>query len=45
MARVLITEKLAERGLKTLVDAGHEADVQLDVDPEALLGAIGGRTR
>src|ERR1700679_615698 len=42
MARVLITEKLAERGLKTLVDAGPEADVQLDLDPEALLGAIAG---
>ena len=42
MARVLITEKLAERGLKTLADAGHEVDVQLDLDPEALLGAIVG---
>src|SRR5580692_8500533 len=42
MARVLITEKLAERGLKALVDAGHQADVQLDLDPESLLGAIVG---
>jgi D-3-phosphoglycerate dehydrogenase len=42
MARVLITEKLAERGLKALVDAGHQADVQLDLDPEGLLGAIVG---
>ena len=42
MARVLITEKLAERGLKTLADAGHQADVQLDLDPQALLGAIVG---
>src|ERR1700687_3904231 len=42
MARVLITEKLAERGLKTLADAGHQADVQLDLDPAALLGAIVG---
>ena len=42
MARVLITEKLAERGLKALADAGHQADVQLDLDPDALLGAIVG---
>ena len=42
MARVLITEKLAERGLKALADAGHQADVQLDLDPEALLDAIVG---
>ncbi len=42
MARVLITEKFAERGLKNLADAGHQADVQLDLDPEALLGAIVG---
>src|SRR5580704_11582282 len=42
MARVLITEKLAERGLKALADAGHQADVQLDLDPASLLGAIVG---
>ncbi len=42
MARVLITEKLAERGLKALADAGHEVDVRLDLDPKALLGAIVG---
>ena len=42
MARVLITEKLAERGLKALAEAGHEVDVQLELDPEALLGAIVG---
>ena len=42
MARVLITEKLAERGLKALAEAGHEVDVQLDLDPDALLGAIVG---
>ncbi len=33
MARVLITEKLAERGLKALAEAGHEVDVQLDLIP------------
>ena len=42
MARVLITEKLAERGLKALAEAGHDVHVQLDLDPEALLGAIVG---
>src|SRR6202140_5372986 len=42
MARVLITEKLAERGLKTLSDVGHEVDVQLDLDPDALLRVIPG---
>ena len=33
MARVLVTEKLAERGLSLLADAGHEVDVQLDLPP------------
>jgi D-3-phosphoglycerate dehydrogenase len=36
MARVLVTEKLAERGLSLLAEAGHEVDVQLDLNPEAL---------
>src|SRR6202167_1172585 len=36
MARVLVTEKLAERGLALLAEAGHEVDVQLDLSPEAL---------
>jgi D-3-phosphoglycerate dehydrogenase len=36
MARVLITEKLAERGLTLLAQAGHEVDVQLELSPEAL---------
>ena len=39
MARVLVTEKLAERGLKLLAEAGHDVDVQLELSPEALLGA------
>jgi D-3-phosphoglycerate dehydrogenase len=42
MARVLVTEKLAERGLELLRDAGHDVDVQLDLSPEALLGVIPG---
>src|SRR3984885_9491955 len=36
MARVLITEKLAERGLTLLAQAGHDVDVQLELSPEAL---------
>ena len=36
MARVLITEKLAERGLDLLRNAGHDVDVQLDLSPEQL---------
>ena len=36
MARVLVTEKLAERGLKLMAEAGHEVDVQLDLSPDAL---------
>jgi D-3-phosphoglycerate dehydrogenase len=42
MARVLVTEKLAESGLKLMSDAGHEVDVQLGLSPEALLGAVAG---
>ena len=42
MARVLITEKLAERGLDLLRNAGHDVDVQLDLSPEQLLEAIKG---
>ncbi len=42
MARVLITEKLAERGLELLRKAGHEVDIQLDLSPEQLLEAVKG---
>ena len=42
MARVLITEKLAERGLELLRKAGHEVDVQLNLSPDQLLEAIKG---
>jgi D-3-phosphoglycerate dehydrogenase / 2-oxoglutarate reductase len=42
MARVLVTEKLAERGLTLLGDAGHEVDVQLELSPDALLGVLPG---
>ena len=30
MARVLVTEEIAEDGLQRLRDAGHEVDVRLD---------------
>lgn len=42
MARVLITEKLAERGLELLRNAGHEVDVQLGLSPEQLAEAVKG---
>ncbi|HUC38341.1 MAG TPA: phosphoglycerate dehydrogenase [Acidimicrobiales bacterium] len=42
MARVLVTEKLAEPGLKLLADAGHEVDVQLGLSPEQLRAAVAG---
>jgi D-3-phosphoglycerate dehydrogenase / 2-oxoglutarate reductase len=42
MARVLVTEKLAETGLDDLRKAGHEVDVQLGLSPEELLSAIKG---
>ncbi len=40
MAKVLVTEKLAERGLAQLQAAGHEVDVQLGLTHEELCGAI-----
>ncbi len=42
MARVLVTEKLAERGLEVMAEAGHQVDVQLDLTPEGLLQAVVG---
>jgi D-3-phosphoglycerate dehydrogenase len=42
MARVLVTEKLAETGLDDLRSAGHEVDVQLGLSPEQLLEVIPG---
>jgi D-3-phosphoglycerate dehydrogenase len=42
MARVLVTEKLAERGLALLAQSGHDVDVQLELGPDALLGALPG---
>ena len=42
MARVLVTEKIAQSGLDLLADAGHEVDVQEGLSPEQLLEALGG---
>ncbi len=42
MARVLVTEEIADSGLQKLRDAGHEVDIQLGLSPEALLGAVRG---
>lgn len=42
MARVLVTEEIAEDGLQRLRDAGHEVDVQMGLEPAALNEAIKG---
>ncbi len=42
MARVLVTEEIAERGLATLRAAGHEVDVRLGLSAAELLEAIPG---
>src|SRR5215470_1183384 len=42
MARVLVTEKIADGGLDRLRSAGHEVDVQTGLSPEALVEAIVG---
>src|SRR3982751_1363767 len=42
MARVLVTEEIAEGGLARLRDAGHQVDVRLGLSPEQLLKEIPG---
>ncbi|HEX3333312.1 MAG TPA: NAD(P)-dependent oxidoreductase, partial [Acidimicrobiales bacterium] len=42
VARVLVTEKIAQSGLDLLAEAGHEVDVQEGLSPEQLLEAIVG---
>jgi len=42
MARVLVTEKIAESGLDRLREAGHDVDVQLGPSPEELLTLVPG---
>jgi D-3-phosphoglycerate dehydrogenase len=42
MARILVSEKIAEGGLDRLREAGHDVDVQLELSPEQLLDAVKG---
>ena len=42
MARILVTEEIAEGGLDRLRAAGHEVDVRNGLSPEDLLAAIAG---
>ncbi len=42
MARILVTEKLAQRGLDQMAVAGHEVDVRLGLDADGLLAALPG---
>jgi D-3-phosphoglycerate dehydrogenase len=42
MARILVTEAIADGGLDRLREAGHTVDVQQGLSPEELLGAIVG---
>jgi D-3-phosphoglycerate dehydrogenase / 2-oxoglutarate reductase len=42
VARVLVTEKIAQPGLDRLASAGHQVDVQLELSPEQLLEAVAG---
>lgn len=42
MARILVTEKLAESGLELLRAAGHEVDVQLGLSPNEIHQVIPG---
>lgn len=42
MARILVTEKIADGGLDRLRSAGHEVDLQLGLTPEGLLAAVVG---
>lgn len=42
MARVLVTEEIADSGLQELRNAGHEVDIQLGLSPEQLIEAVKG---
>jgi D-3-phosphoglycerate dehydrogenase / 2-oxoglutarate reductase len=42
MARVLVTEKIAEAGLDRLRAAGHDVDVQLGLSPDELVATMPG---
>ena len=42
MARILVTEKIADGGLQRLRDAGHVVDVRLGLNPEELIDVVHG---
>ncbi|MEM1332382.1 MAG: phosphoglycerate dehydrogenase [Actinomycetota bacterium] len=42
MARILVTEQIAEGGLDRLRAAGHEVDVRLGLEPDELVAAVAG---
>jgi D-3-phosphoglycerate dehydrogenase len=42
MARILVTEKIADGGLQQLRDAGHVVDVRLGLEPDELVEVIPG---
>jgi D-3-phosphoglycerate dehydrogenase / 2-oxoglutarate reductase len=42
VARVLVTEKLAQTGLDLLTEAGHDVDVRLGLSPEELTATVEG---
>ena len=42
MARILVTEEIAEGGLDRLRRAGHEVDVRLGLDPDELVATVPG---
>lgn len=42
MARVLVSEEIADSGLQQLRDAGHEVDIRLGLSPAELIEAIKG---
>jgi D-3-phosphoglycerate dehydrogenase len=42
MAHILVTEKIADRGLDKLRDAGHDIDVRMGLSPGELVEAVAG---
>jgi len=42
VARVLVTEEIADSGLQELRDAGHEVDIRLGLSPSELIDALAG---
>ena len=42
MARILVTEKIADGGLQRLRDAGHVVDIRLGLAPDELIDVVPG---